>query len=163
MGDKPFLDSYSGQSVDELIAMESDYRIDSLVLAFEEAISSKKKANDVERVILAVEALEREVNNGGYEQFFTNSSNEFAPVIVDALNRIGCPKTAGITRRAFDGLGLSGEISVDAIESVMDDGDDEVSEMLGECDDLYYAAPEPIAERLFEFIKKHRFAIRLSD
>jgi hypothetical protein len=33
----PFLESYAGQSTEELLALEGKYRIDSLVLAFEQA------------------------------------------------------------------------------------------------------------------------------
>ena len=57
--DVPFLDAYGGQSTDELIALESEYRIDSLVLAFESAIDAKAKHSKPERVVLAVEALAR--------------------------------------------------------------------------------------------------------
>ena len=32
--EKKFLESYAGQTVDQLIALASDYRVDSLVLAF---------------------------------------------------------------------------------------------------------------------------------
>ena len=101
-----WLNGYSGQSVDQLIALEGRYRTDSLVLAFEQAIYQKAdrlggdELSEEELTILAVEALEREVNNGGYGQFFVNTS-EFAPVILDALRRIGCPKTAKITQRAL--------------------------------------------------------------
>lgn len=66
-----WLDGYSGQTIDELIALEGKYRIDSLVLAFEQMVDQKiardgaDNVADEEFVILAVEAMEREVNNGG--------------------------------------------------------------------------------------------------
>ena len=66
--DQPFLDAYGGQTTDELIALESEYRIDSLVLAFEAALDAKAEHSKQERVVLAVEAVEREVNNGGFTQ-----------------------------------------------------------------------------------------------
>ncbi len=86
MSDLKFLKDYSGQTVEQLLALEGECRIDSLVLAFEQAVDQKAvregagAVNVEERVILAVEALEREVNNGGYEQFFLNSTLEFAPI-----------------------------------------------------------------------------------
>jgi len=107
MSDLKWLDGYSGQTVDELLLLEAECRIDSLVLAFEQAVDQKAARLGVdalsgeERIILAIEALEREVNNGGYGQFFLNSSREFAPTIVRALALIGCPKTAAITQRAI--------------------------------------------------------------
>jgi hypothetical protein len=107
MPDLQWLDGYRGESVDQLIALEGKCRTDSLVLAFEQAMDQKAarvgedKLRPEERIILAIEALEREVNNGGCGQFFVNSSREYAPIIVDALRRIGCPKTAEITQRAL--------------------------------------------------------------
>src|SRR5262245_14622428 len=103
-----FLESYGGQSTEELLALERNFRIDSLVCAFEQAIQGKpdESISTEERYVLAVEALEREVNNGGYSQFFGNSSHEFAPMIVTAMRAIGCPKTADITRDAIAVLGV---------------------------------------------------------
>jgi hypothetical protein len=41
MPDLKWLDSYSGQTADQLLALEGEYRIDSLVLAFEQALDQK--------------------------------------------------------------------------------------------------------------------------
>jgi len=68
-----WLEAYSGQKTSELIGLEREYCIPSLILAFEEAIareSMHRRLSEEERIVLAVEALEREVNNGGYSQFF---------------------------------------------------------------------------------------------
>jgi Domain of unknown function (DUF4375) len=54
------------------------------------------------------------VNNGGYRQFFWNSSRRFTPIIVDSLRRIDCERTAELTERAIASLGLS-ELTVDAV------------------------------------------------
>jgi len=150
-----WLDGYSGQSSDELLSLEGKYRTDSLVLAFEQAIKEKAEQKglrtlaDEERIVLAVEALEREVNNGGYDQFFRNPSRQFAPTVVGALQRIGCNRTASITQRAIKALGLE-DLTLDAIETVA---------KLNRCDDAYYKDAEPIADRLFAFIKANQVAI----
>ena len=158
MGELPWLD-YSGQSVDELLALEGKYRIDSLVIAFEEAIQ-RKEARDgsevlalEEQTILAIEALEREVNNGGYHQFFVNSM-EYAPIIIDSLRRIGCPKVAAITKDAIDALRLS-EVSTEEIEKVIYD-DDSLFERLGACDSKFFEYPESIQDQLFSYIKRNK-------
>ena len=115
---------YSGESAEQLLSLEGQYRTEALVLAFEQAINQKAEREgmpsltDEERIVLAVEALEREVNNGGYDQFFVNSSREFVPTIVGALQRIGCKKTATITQRAIKALGTS-DLTVEAIEAAM--------------------------------------------
>jgi uncharacterized protein DUF4375 len=160
-----WLDRYSGESTDALIALENEYLLGSIVLAFEEALDQKATRLGMdsltaeERVILAVEALEREVNNGGYSQFFFNS-NKYAPMVVDALHRIGCPEAASLTRRAIDIVGdpttLSHSYQI-GIELTP-----EQDEALGRCDTEYYRVIGGLAGPLFQFIKSEHGQILLS-
>ena len=167
MSELEWLDEYSGQSTEELISLESKFRTDSLSVAFEQALDQKmdrvgrEKMTKEELVVLAVEALEREVNNGGYDQFFNNSSNEFASIIVDALNRIESPKVAKITQDAIGALGISGPITVKAIEQALEDEDDERDDKLSECDDQYYDEAGDLSEPLMTFIKENKNKIIL--
>ena len=167
MTELKWLEKYSDQTTDELISLEGEYRADSLVLAFEQALDQKSErvGNDnlsnEELVVLAIEALEREVNNGGYNQFFFNSSNEFTPIIVDALNRIGCSATAAITQRAIDSLGIQGTITVDAIEAAMEKDNEDRDDRLNECDDEYYEKAGDLAGPLLGFIKNYKSNINL--
>lgn len=77
MTDLKWLDEYSGQTPSELIPLEREFRTDSIVLAFEQALDQKyervgkEQLSNEELIVLSVEALEREVNNDGYEQFFS--------------------------------------------------------------------------------------------
>ena len=41
MSDLKLLSDYSGQTVEQLLSLEGEYRIDSLVLAFEQAVDQK--------------------------------------------------------------------------------------------------------------------------
>jgi Domain of unknown function (DUF4375) len=165
MADLKWLDRYAGQSAEQLIALEGTHRIDSLVLAFEQAMDQKAakvgegKLTDEERIILAIEALEREVNNGGYGQFFVNSSSEYAPIIVHALRRIGCPITAEITKNALKAVELM-PMTREEIEDGTWEDNDERSVLLSKCDALYFERPENIEESLFEFIKANRANIK---
>ena len=47
-----------------------------------------------------VEALEAEVNNGGFDQFFFNSAGDKTPETISALKAIGAKRTADIVSRA---------------------------------------------------------------
>jgi hypothetical protein len=162
MGDTWF-DGYSGQTTSELLALAGDYRIDSLVLAFEEALDRRSMTSELtpqERLVLAIEALEREVNNGGYAQFFANSSNEYVDVVAEALDSIGCVGTASITRQALDALGVDAP-TAEAVADAIDSADDDVQEALSSCDAHYFASGEAIADRLFEWIGANQEAISL--
>jgi hypothetical protein len=158
-----FLESYGGQTTDDLLALAGRYRIDSLVLAFEEAIQRKESPSLEERYVLAIEGLEREVNNGGYAQFFLNSSREFTPVIEAALRAIDCPKTADITRDAIAAIAPQGDLSSQALEASAVDPSDAVSSALAKCDDRYFANDEAIADRLFAWIAANKSRIRVGD
>src|SRR5688572_18938949 len=134
----PFLDGYSGQSTDELIEMYGRYRTDSLVLAFEQALMNKMRRTSFdalsgeERVVLAIEAFEREVNNGGFDQFFFNTESPLASILVEALDQIGCHATASIARAA---------VAAHSLKEV-----DRRKAELSRCDDLFYAGGENIEE-----------------
>jgi hypothetical protein len=106
-------------------------------------------------------ALEREVNNGGYSQFFFNSSNEYAGVGEEALRAIGCPKTAAITRDTLAALDLKGELTPERMVEAVHPDNEAVLQALGACDDRYFSNDEPIADRLFEWIRQNRAAIRV--
>jgi hypothetical protein len=166
MADLKWLDGYSGETLDDLLALSGEYRIDSLVVAMGQALDQKAaedgemSLSDEERVVLAVNALEREVNNGGYSQFFANSSSEFASMIVNSLLSIRCPETASITQDAIDVLGIE-DFSPEALEAAIESENDARDERLDECDGLYYGTGEDIAGQLFEFVLANRDAIQL--
>ncbi len=148
----PFLAGYTGQSTDELLALAGHYCAASIVLAFDDALHKKAQQLGLARmtnneiVVLAVEAVEREVNNGGFDQFFFNDSRVHAPAIVEALVRIGCATTATIARDAL------------VAAAIPDDTGRERA--LRRCDQRFFArADGDIAGALFAFIRAHRATI----
>jgi hypothetical protein len=159
---KAFLDGYGGQTLQQLIALRSSHRIDSLVLAVEQALLQKPETalTEPERVVLAVEAMEREVNNGGYGQFFLNSPRE-SLFIVRALDLIGCPKAAAISADAIAALALPEGLDSKTVERVGSKLSDAALGELAECDSRYYANDETIDERLFSYIERHQNEIRI--
>jgi hypothetical protein len=159
----PWLD-YSGQTAIELIACRSSHRIDSLLCGFEEGILNKLDQqggiSGEERLVLAVMALQREVNDGGHRQFFRNSSPEFAPIIQSSLLRIHCRATAEIVTDAMAALGLT-DISPDTVSAALR-GDDPVRDQaLRDCDDRFYRTNE-IEPNLFSFVEAHQDKIQLA-
>lgn len=162
--EKKFLESYTGQSTGQLIALAADHRVDSLVLAFEQAIEqkrAKKKLSQPEADILAVEAVEREVNNGGYHQFFVNSSKEHAATLPAALERIGCPVAAKIATDAIASLKITGAVTEAKIDGAMARLGDKASASFGKMDERYFANKEPIADQLFAYIQAKKAEIVL--
>jgi hypothetical protein len=107
----PWLE-YTGQDTAEILACKGTHRIDSLLRALEQAIQLRQSrmpdmvTTPEEHTLLAIMALQREVNNGGYHQFFVNSSRQYALTIVPALDSVGWDTTAALTQEAIDALGL---------------------------------------------------------
>jgi uncharacterized protein DUF4375 len=167
MEELKWLDGYSGESLDNLLALTATHRVDSIVLAIEQALQQRPEEltelSEAELTVLAVEALEREVNNGGYHQFFFNTP-EFAPFVVDALRRIACPETADISAKALSLLGLRQPLAAEQVEKALaSDPDEKLVDILSdECDGQYYEAGEPIADRLLEYVRAHQPDIRLT-
>lgn len=159
--------NYAGESADDLFALSTTHRADSLVVAFETALAQKAASigtsalTQPELDVLAIEALEREVNNGGYAQFFLNSSNEFAATVVDALQRIGCPGTASITQRALDVLPQGAALTPETLPAAMEQDDPNRDERLEECDQAYLNAREDIATALLRYLIDQRESIKL--
>jgi len=156
-----WLQGYSGQSAEQLLSLEGKYRIDSIVSAFEQAIVGKISRDGMgalsaeERIVLAVQTMEREVNGGGYDRFFSGASRQFAPGLVEALRRIGCRKTANIALRAIQATGVS-DVTAEAIENAMAAEDGKRQGRLSRCDNSFHETAEPIADRLFAFIKANK-------
>ena len=157
-----WLDGPDGRSIEQLIELEGTHRIDSIVAAIEDALMEKADLNATERVVLAVEAIEREVNNGGFEQFFVNSSDEHAPMMVSALEEIGAVKTAEIADRAALALGATPDWPPERYEAAASEANESILAELSDCDDAYHACGEAIADLLFEFIKANKADIDLS-
>jgi predicted transcriptional regulator len=163
LADLGWVQGYAGQTVDEILAFEGSEGLPFLLSALEEAIEEKIKATGpakmtgAERIVLAVMALSREVNNGGYDQFFRNSSRRFAPAIVSDLVRIGCPEIADITQRALDTLDVP-KLSGPEIEAALARQDLARDRTLKRCDIAFYERAE-LFERLFAYIKAQQAGI----
>jgi hypothetical protein len=160
----PWLD-YTGQDTAQILACKGTHRIDSLLCALEQAIELRQdRSPDVattpeERTLLAIMALEREVNNGGYHQFFANSSREYALTVVPALESIGCDTTAALTQRALDALSLH-PLTLKAIENSIFKPNPERDRALDALDQQFYKICE-IEPKLFAFVESHQQAYAL--
>jgi hypothetical protein len=159
-GQPPWLEGYGGQTTAQLIGLADTHRVDSVVLAFEEAISAKAERlgagilTRAELMVLAVEAIEREVNNGGFDQLFRNSSKEHATNYVFALEAIGRPDLAELAKEAIAALRLGTRpLTIEAIDRAMDKDTDARDEKFEELDDRYLEVAGDLAPALLAFIK----------
>ncbi len=67
---------------------------------YEDEFKKVMSWNASQQAIYMIWLLESEVNNGGYNQFYYNSSGQFYKLLPDALKLIGANKFADLTERA---------------------------------------------------------------
>ncbi len=87
---------------------DEEYEVDTLVEDTFAVITEKcadgdrmDALNPHERILYITQTLEQEVNNGGFSQFFYNSTGDFANELADAFLAIGANKTAALCKKAL--------------------------------------------------------------
>ncbi len=113
-----------------------------------------EKLNEHERIIFVTQILEQEVNNGGFAQFFYNSSGDFSNELVDAFTKIGALKTAEICKKAL--IVFNNDVPTDKAkrEELLDNL--ECGDLLSECDDEFYEYEDNLEELNYTYIMEHR-------
>ena len=111
---------------------------------------------DSEKVFFCIWTLEAEVNNGGFDQFFFNSWGKHSVEAVDAFEKIGATKTAGIVQRA-NSLFKNGRPPKDrtARQKELDALSQSAKDSLSRLDNEFYEYDENLEKLLHEFVVKH--------
>ena len=116
-----------------------------------------EKLNSSQRTFLFVENLEREINNGGFNQFYFNSSGDFSQETLNALLEIGAEKTVKIVENAnseFD----NGNVPKDRIkrQNKLELIEEKAEENWEKCDTEFYEYQDDLTELLIAFILKNK-------
>lgn len=112
------------------------------------------KLNEYEKVFYITQTLEQEVNNGGFSQFFYNSSGDFSNELEDAFTKIGALKTAKICNKALSVFKGTVPTNKDEREKLIDKLHcDKVWE---KCDDAFYEYEDNLSELNYTYIMEHR-------
>jgi hypothetical protein len=109
-----------------------------------------------QKVFSSIWALESEVNNGGFAQYFLNLSSETAGFVAEALETIGASSTSEICRQAIaaafpDGLPLD----IETISSEASNFSSETAEKLDALDNEFFQYPNDLTHLLFTYVAKH--------
>ncbi|MBP3322019.1 MAG: DMP19 family protein [Clostridia bacterium] len=113
-----------------------------------------EQLNEHERIFYVTQILEQEVNNGGFSQFFYNSSGGLSNELVDAFTKIGAFKTAEICKKAVAVFNGKVPTDRDEREEVLDSLD--CDDVLSACDDEFYEYEDKLEELNYAYIMDHR-------
>jgi Domain of unknown function (DUF4375) len=121
--------------------------------------------SEVEKVFHSIWELEKEVNNGGFEQFFFNSSGEIAYRIVDDLKAIGATKAADISARTiayvFKDIPLTRD--TDERRKTISSLSEEQRDQLSEFDKEFFVYPDNLTNLLYSYSVTHKLPVPLDD
>jgi hypothetical protein len=97
---------------------------------------------EASRILFAAHWCQSEINNGGFEQFFSNSTGVLAPEGVQAFRTIGMPQTADLIEEAMAAFGPSyprerGERE-EALEAIWDAAGDSDAGPFGNLDETFF-------------------------
>ena len=110
-----------------------------------------------ERVFLVIWELEAQVNNGGFNQYFFNSSGRLVPYAANALRTIGAQEMSSIVDLAVYAIGpnipwLDDDARQDTVLAL----DDDIQSELEELDQAFFKYPNNLTELLYAYVVQHR-------
>jgi hypothetical protein len=109
-----------------------------------------------QQIFSAVWLVEAEVNNGGFSQYFVNSSAETAAFVVDALETIGAPRTAAICKLAIAAAFPGGlPKTPGAIRSAAAEFSEEALSKFEPLDQEFFAYPHNLTDLLYAYVYEH--------
>jgi hypothetical protein len=116
---------------------------------------------EAEQTVYCLDALEREVNNGGFDQFFFNSSGNTAMETVTALERLGAKHTAALVQRAA-GVFPDGRPAADRDEreTQMEALPESARELWSQLDDDFYEYRDNLTALERAYVRAHRGEFR---
>ena len=114
-----------------------------------------------EKTFRAIWELEADVNNGGFQQYYSNSSGNTAFAVSDALEEIGAPLMAKIVADAnsiFPDHAPPQDWTLR--EDMMQEITAQHEELLDDLTAQFFQYPEDLTALLFEYVRTHSFQIR---
>ena len=153
------------QSVIEILRIEDDTKfaiaMSDLVFAREQA-AGYAQLTPAERVVYCLDGVEREVNNGGFAQFFENSAGDHALDTIDALKTLGAPRMAALVSDAVS-VFPNGRPAEDRErrQEQLARLDEQAKAKLDQLDAAFQEYPENLAALERQYVRAHQDQFRM--
>ncbi|HEX9580814.1 MAG TPA: DMP19 family protein [Gemmatimonadales bacterium] len=146
--------------VAEILQLQDDtdfaIAMSELVFAREAAVGFGRLTAP-ERVVFCLDALEREVNNGGFAQFFENSSGDYALETIEALRALGATRVAALVAQAVAVFpGGRPEPDRERRQAQVGRLDNTARAKLDQLDGAFYDSPENLAALERQYVSRHQ-------
>lgn len=149
--------SQTGFDIDKVLKLE---RRDKIVTEIDTYLNKKCEygekvnlLNNSQKILWIIENLEREINNGGFNQFYWNSSGNYANETIDALILIEAYKTAEIVKKANSEF-KNGSVPKDRAErqNELELIEENAEENWNNLDSEFYEYNDDLTELLIAFV-----------
>ena len=113
--------------------------------------------NEVERTVYYVEELQAEIMNGGFDQYFFNSSGDHWEEAIAACEAIGAAKTAALLRQAVRAFGCELPKNREARETAIEErAKDGYGKALAALDAEFYDYEENVDALVYQYCQQNK-------
>ena len=161
-----------GRTIEDILAKESEFDLYEVLGAIEvlvgSKISKKLATTASERMIFAFTWLGREVQNGGFHQYFFNSAGDFWKDVLYGLRAIGDEQGLALfqqTLSIFQESSPSDDrfIRQDQLEKLEEEDEERVWDHFRRMTEQYFGNAFPKWEAVFDYVKRHKDEFDLRD
>jgi len=136
---------------------DSIIELDDYICALCEWGHNLPALSNPEKVFYFNQELEREINNGGFDQYFHNTWGNYANETVETLNLIGANKTAKILEAAMEIFpDKKAPVDRNLRQNVIDYIGDTRDEHWGQLDQQFFKYEDNLSELNIEFVRKNK-------
>lgn len=153
-----------GAATDQILAREGTHEPATIVGALVYRIRAKpqERLSSIERKLLAVADLREEVNNGGFQQYFSNAAGDRHALALLALQEMGATALTRVMQRALSVFpGSKPPATMDARVRAIGRAQKRAEAIWGSCDDAFYLADEGFSDHALRYAKRYRAQIKL--
>lgn len=147
--------------IDKILSLENE---NDIVIKINQTIWEKTgndfnfgKLNKFEKNVIYIDLLEAQVNNGGFDQYFFNSSGKYAHEALIALEEINAPKMASLLREAIS-IFPNSPIPKDTGDrrELMDGLPDSILNKWDKLDEQFYKYPDDLTMLVIKYVKENK-------
>ncbi|MFB9865480.1 DMP19 family protein [Rufibacter immobilis] len=147
--------------IDKILLIEDDtekiIEIGQLLWEKSKNDDNFESLNIEEKTVLYIEMLESQVNNGGFDQYFFNSSGSYVHETSEALERINAPYMKKILDEAINSFPVT-PVPKDTQKrrELIDDLPESISDNWERLDNEFYKYPDNLGGLVIEYVKNNK-------
>jgi hypothetical protein len=153
-----------GKSTEQILGREKTHEAATVVGALLYRIRGKppERLSLLEKKLIAVDDLRAEVDNGGFQQYFSNGAADRSALALQGLREMGATQMARVVQRAMSVFpGGKPPAALESRQKAMAAVRRRAEAVWGPCEDEFYLHEEGYSVLALAYAKKYRAQIAL--